>query len=388
MLFEAVSLFEPVRIATTPEEKQACARFGYEIYVQELGYTPPGTDHQARVVWDRHDERPSTVHLYAGKPHAIKGTLRGLVWGPGQVDPGFHATYSMHSFPGIDEMKTAEVGRLMIRPGKRGRLLAASLSSKLYQVLVRDHQVDLAFAECRPGLVPAYRKLGMRRYTAPLTQTAEGFMVPLVCVMCDLDYLSSVGALQTSLCRRWYRSGERRSIDLARLQPLFAEEGQRLHHDRALVQAEVDRSLAAEPSTPPLFEGLSPKARARVLDGGLVMTLDTGTEVATLGRRERELYLVLDGRFEVLCEGERISSLGPGEIIGEVAFLRREGCRTATVRAETPGRLLTLRRSFLDRLRKSDPESACTLALNLGRILSDRLNTATEELSRARSEQS
>jgi len=70
----------------------------------------------------------------------------------------------------------------------------------------------------------------------------------------------------------------------------------------------------------------------------------TGQTVITRGEPGAECFLVSQGRFEVLGEGDAaVATLGPGDHFGEVALLR-DVPRTATVRATEEGVVLTLSR--------------------------------------------
>ena len=101
-----------------------------------------------------------------------------------------------------------------------------------------------------------------------------------------------------------------------------------------------------------------------------------GAIVVNEGRKEQEMFIIADGLFEVLAKGERINILEKGDLFGEVAFFQEGGARTASVRALSDGKVLVIRRRFIDELRKKDPESAHILIFNLGRILSERLSRA------------
>ena len=54
-------------------------------------------------------------------------------------------------------------------------------------------------------------------------------------------------------------------------------------------------------------------------------------------------YVIVDGTVEVLGDGVPVATLGPGEVFGEIALLRRVP-RTATVRACTDLQLQSLTR--------------------------------------------
>ena len=59
-------------------------------------------------------------------------------------------------------------------------------------------------------------------------------------------------------------------------------------------------------------------------------------------------------------------------MFGEIAFFRREGRRSASVRALEPSRIATLRRSWLDDLGHKNPAAAQAILFNLARVLAER----------------
>lgn len=73
-------------------------------------------------------------------------------------------------------------------------------------------------------------------------------------------------------------------------------------------------------------------------------TVDAGQQLISRGEEGAECFLVSQGRFEVLGDGDAlITTLGPGDHFGEVALLRNVP-RTATVRATEASVVLTLSR--------------------------------------------
>jgi hypothetical protein len=73
------------------------------------------------------------------------------------------------------------------------------------------------------------------------------------------------------------------------------------------------------------------------------LALPAGAPVVTEGEPGDLFYVVLDGEVVVTRHGEEVRRLGPGSSFGEIALLNHSP-RTATVRAVTDTRLVTVRR--------------------------------------------
>lgn len=141
---EKPSRREPVHIATTREEREAVYRFRYEVYYEEFGRELGAPDHERRQVTDDEDERSYTTILYTGSADHITGTLRLRCWGSGEVPHHDVEELSMDLFPGIERLRTAEMGRLMIRPSARGKRVVAALIRKAYELYACEFETDLA----------------------------------------------------------------------------------------------------------------------------------------------------------------------------------------------------------------------------------------------------
>ena len=70
-----------------------------------------------------------------------------------------------------------------------------------------------------------------------------------------------------------------------------------------------------------------------------------------------ELFLVEEGSAEVTLDGEPIGTIGPGDVVGEIALLRFQR-RMATVRATTPMRAVTVSADDLQVIEEEMPEIA------------------------------
>lgn len=121
-----------------------------------------------------------------------------------------------------------------------------------------------------------------------------------------------------------------------------------------------------------IFSGLSAAEKAAL--GGSVQTLALrrGEVLVRQGDAADALYVVVSGRFAVTREGRRaaISEIGPGQPIGEIAFLTG-GTRTATVTAMRDGIVLRLTRAEFDELAAAHPAIWESLTTSLAHRLAE-----------------
>jgi predicted RND superfamily exporter protein len=131
----------------------------------------------------------------------------------------------------------------------------------------------------------------------------------------------------------------------------------------------------------PLFGGLPAfQARIVVLMGRL-RAAAPGTLIARRGELKPEMYVLLRGRVDVLgAPGQApIRALGRGDAIGEMGLVRQRP-RSADVVVVDEVEYLVLDEGFLHRLQRRHPRIAAKVFLNLTRILSDRLESTTDQL--------
>jgi CRP-like cAMP-binding protein len=69
------------------------------------------------------------------------------------------------------------------------------------------------------------------------------------------------------------------------------------------------------------------------------------------------MLLIEDGASEVLVDGTRVRSVGPGDVVGEVAILS-SGRRTASVVATAPVRAISFFKRDVWALERTAPEAA------------------------------
>jgi hypothetical protein len=115
---------------------------------------------------------------------------------------------------------------------------------------------------------------------------------------------------------KWYREAHEENT------PWGAE-------DSPAVISAVETDLERELSLRIMREGEKPKPER----------LEVGQSLVEQGQPGDELFLVLDGVFEVEVDGNVVAEIGPGAVVGERAVLE-EGPRTATLRAKTPAKVV------------------------------------------------
>ena len=98
--------------------------------------------------------------------------------------------------------------------------------------------------------------------------------------------------------------------------------------------------------------------------------------LARAGDAGEEFFVILDGHARVEVSPRKRSRLGPGQYFGEMSLLDG-GPRSASVVAETPLRLLVIKRRNFSTLLREAPE----LAQNLMTTLSRRVRHAEAGLN-------
>ncbi len=100
----------------------------------------------------------------------------------------------------------------------------------------------------------------------------------------------------------------------------------------------VETALERDLSAHIMQNGEKPKVR----------TIKEGQVLMQQGELGSELFLLLDGVLALEVDGEAVSEVGPGAILGERAIIEPEGRRTATLRALTKSKVAVADVSQID----------------------------------------
>lgn len=118
----------------------------------------------------------------------------------------------------------------------------------------------------------------------------------------------------------------------------------------------------------PLFEQCSKQELKQIAGIADELDLSEGKVLIREGERGREFFVIVSGEIEVRRKGRKMSTLGAGSYVGEIALLSQIP-RTATVTATTPLDVLVITdRAFLNLLEKSP-----TIAVKVARTLAERV---------------
>jgi hypothetical protein len=154
--------------------------------------------------------------------------------------------------------------------------------------------------------------------------------------------------------------------------------------DLTCVAAEVLRGIAPGSAEDPLrafrhvklFEGMRDDQMMRLLAVLQPMHVEAGQTLFEQGDASEFLYVITMGRVDVIRDGRHLASLGPGNVVGELALLIGDR-RSATIRVTSAAQLLALRREELFELVQSDPNLGVHLYHNLSLTLAKRLRDAS-----------
>lgn len=134
-----------------------------------------------------------------------------------------------------------------------------------------------------------------------------------------------------------------------------------------------------------LFRPLNDREILRVLQVTDVVTYDDGEDIMTQGSSGEELYIVVEGKVDVIRGETVIASLEQGAHVGEMALVRNQP-RSATVRSRGTSELMVIRRRDFFELLRNEHALAVKLLWQFLGVVADRLAETSRELGQVREE--
>jgi serine/threonine protein phosphatase PrpC/CRP-like cAMP-binding protein len=134
-----------------------------------------------------------------------------------------------------------------------------------------------------------------------------------------------------------------------------------------------------------LFRPLNERELLRVLQVTEVIPYADGATVMKQGSGGEELFIVLEGKVEVLRGDSVIATLEQGAHVGEMALVRNQP-RSATVRSQGRSELMVIRRRDFFELLRNEHSLAVKLLWQFLGVVADRLADTSRELGQVREE--
>jgi CRP-like cAMP-binding protein len=124
-----------------------------------------------------------------------------------------------------------------------------------------------------------------------------------------------------------------------------------------------------------LFASCSGRELNQVATLAEVREVEAGTRLTREGDAHREFIVIVEGKAEVDKHGQLLSTLGPGDFVGEMSLLDRKQ-RVATVTAIEPSTVLVMTAASFELLMRDQP----TFVRNLLTVVSRRLRDVQTRL--------
>lgn len=360
---------ESVRIAGTDSEREAVYRLRYDVLVSELRQSHREASHLKKILKVAEDTAPGAALLYSGELAEPNASLLINGYEAGEVPPTISERFAVKLFSDLAGAPVGEISQIVISRGAHSGFALQALMRTAFLVLARDQGARYIFLQTAPALLGAFKRLGFRPYSAEIDFSAEGIKVPMVLATTDLDYLSSVKSPLLGLAREVVHLHSRGAKNLE-----YPYLETTLQLDEDVVWFELQQAmLQSDVIQGSFMDGLSQKALSYLSDKGFIISIAENRPLVRENTVEEEMFVILDGLFEVTHEKQRVALLGKGDLCGELAFFLESQQRTATVTSLTDSRVLIIKRKFLKELANADPELCSELLFKICQTLARRL---------------
>ncbi len=109
-----------------------------------------------------------------------------------------------------------------------------------------------------------------------------------------------------------------------------------------------------------MFAGCSKRELQAILKAGDEIMMTEGTLIVDQGQMGREAFVLLEGSVTVRRNGRKVTTLGPGAVVGELSLLDH-GPRTASVVCDTDCSLFVLDQRHFQSVIEHHPQIAMKL---------------------------
>jgi len=129
----------------------------------------------------------------------------------------------------------------------------------------------------------------------------------------------------------------------------------------------------------PLFKGLHPEVISGIVENANERHFTTGQLIIQEGDSLKELYIIIEGEVSIeKNSGDELFTRGVGESLGEMTLIDL-GTRSVSVRAKSDVNIAVIDLEYLTTLFDNNPKILTTIAINIARILSNRLRESDKD---------
>ena len=122
-----------------------------------------------------------------------------------------------------------------------------------------------------------------------------------------------------------------------------------------------------------VFMGLKPEILAGILENTHEKDLKIGQLIIQEGESLTGLYIIIEGKASIENNfGAELFTRRAGDTLGEMTMID-SGKRTVSVRAKTDVKIAEINLDYMLSLFDEDPKTLATVAINIARILNERL---------------
>ena len=149
-----------------------------------------------------------------------------------------------------------------------------------------------------------------------------------------------------------------------------------------MITSEIREIVASSP----LFNGLNSESISDILESSQEISFESGQLIMREGDRFGNLYIITEGEVQIEKEDTEsgevkvLHTRKVGASLGEMSLIDMNN-RSATVRAKTSVKAISIKSELMSTLFDQDPKILTLMAINIAKILSERLREADEIIS-------
>ena len=132
-------------------------------------------------------------------------------------------------------------------------------------------------------------------------------------------------------------------------------------------------------SSAPLFKGLHSEVISGIVENANERQFTTGQIIIQEGDSLKGLYIIIEGEASIENKrGDKLFTRVVGDSLGEMTLIDL-GTRSVSVRAITDVKIAVINLEYMASIFDKDPKTLTTVAINIARILSNRLRESDKD---------